>query len=58
MGKNIENYFTISNRQHNDKINFKNILTYRKPKTLLENYFLLLFREDTTVGDRPFTRKI
>ena len=38
----------IWNRLHDDKINFKNNLTYRKTKTTFKDYYLL-FEEDPTV---------
>ena len=39
---------TIWNRSHDDKINFKNILTYRKAKTTFKDLCILSFKKDST----------
>ena len=48
-GQYIENPFfkksvIIWNKLTDDKVNFKDILTYRKAKIKFKNYYLLLFR--------------
>ena len=40
----------IWNKLTDDKVNFKDILTYRKAKIKFKNYFLLLFKEDPSVA--------
>ena len=54
-GQYIENSFfkksvIIWNKITDDKVNFKDIVTYRKAKIKFKNYYLLLFKEDPSVA--------
>ena len=54
-GQYIENSFfkksfIIWNKLTDDKVNFKDIVTYRKAKIKFKNYYLLLFKEDPSVA--------
>ena len=54
-GQYIENSFfkksvIIWNKLTDDKVNFKDIVTYRKAKRKFKNYYLLLFKEDPSVA--------
>ena len=54
-GQYIKNSFfkksvIIWNKLTNDKVNFKDIVTYRKAKIKFKNYYLLLFKEDPSVA--------
>ena len=54
-GQYIENSFfkksvIICNKATDDKVNFKDILTYRKAKIIFKNCYLLLFKEDPSVA--------
>ena len=54
-GQYIENSFfkksvIIWNKLTDDKVNFKDIVTYRKTKIKFKNYYLLLFKEDLSVA--------
>ena len=40
----------IWNKLTDDKVNFKDIVTYRKAKIKFNNYYLLLFKEDPSVA--------
>ena len=54
-GQYIENFFVkksviIWNKLTDDKVNFKDILTYRKSKIKFKNYYLILLKEDPSVA--------
>ena len=54
-GQYIENSFfkksvIIWNKLTDDKVNFKDILTYGKAKIKFKNYYLLLFKADPSVA--------
>ena len=54
-GQYIENSFfkksvIIWNKLTDDKVNLKDIVTYRKAKIKFKNYYLLLFKEDPSVA--------
>ena len=44
----FEKSVLIWNKLTDDKVNFKDILTYRKAKVKFKNYYLLLFKEDSS----------
>ena len=50
MGNTSKKSVIIWNKLTDDKVKFKDILTYRKAKIKFKNNYLLLFKEDTSVA--------
>ena len=46
----FKNSVIIWNKLSDDKVNFKDILTYRKAKIKFKSYYLLFFKEDPSVA--------